>query len=125
MEKKFFICKHCKNLIGMIEDSGVPIICCGEPMSELIANTEEASYEKHIPEVALKDDKVAVIVGEVIHPMLPEHHINWIFLETEMGGQRKVCKDTPTAVFSLAGGDKPVAVYAYCNLHGLWKREIK
>lgn len=108
----------------MIENSGVPIICCGEEMTEIVANTEEASYEKHIPEVAIKDDKIAVIVGATVHPMTEAHYINWIYLETEMGGQRKKCVGTPTAVFAMAGGDKPIAAYAYCNLHGLWKRDI-
>lgn len=122
---RFFICNHCKNLVGMIHSSGVPIICCGEPMTELVPNTTEAATEKHLPVVSVNGNQVSVAVGSVSHPMLPEHHIEWIYLETENGGQRKTLDPTgdPTAVFSL-NGDKPVAVYAYCNLHGLWMTKL-
>ena len=122
---KFYICKHCGNLVGMIHESGVPIICCGEPMTELKPNTVEASNEKHLPVVTVDGNNVHVEVGSVAHPMIEAHYIQWIFLETEKGGQRKALKagDAPVADFTVAD-DKPVAVYAYCNLHGLWKTEI-
>ena len=121
---KFYICEHCKNIITKIEDSKVPVVCCGEKMKELTANTVEAAVEKHIPEVKVEGDKVIVNVGSVTHPMLENHYISWIYLETEKGGQIKYCKETPTATFTVAD-DKVVAVYAYCNLHGLWKYEVK
>lgn len=122
---RFFICNHCKNLVGMIHSSGVPIICCGEPMTELVPNTTEAATEKHLPVVAVNGNEVSVTVGSVLHPMLPEHHIEWIYLETEKGGQRKNLDPagSPSAVFSV-DGDKPIAVYAYCNLHGLWMTKL-
>ncbi len=122
---KFFICNHCRNLVGMVHDSGVPMVCCGEKMHELIPNTVDASGEKHLPVVTVKDNLVEVNVGSVDHPMLDAHYIEWIYLETEHGGQRKALKpgDAPHATFALQD-DKPVAVYAYCNLHGLWKTEI-
>lgn len=124
-ETSFFLCKHCGNLVGMIHASGVPIICCGEPMAKLVPNTTEASTEKHLPVISVNGDTVKVAVGSVAHPMLPEHYIQWIYLQTENGGQRKCLKpgDAPEVVFALAG-DKPVAAYAYCNIHGLWKTEI-
>ncbi|HCT64129.1 MAG TPA: desulfoferrodoxin [Lachnospiraceae bacterium] len=124
-ETKFFVCKHCGNLIGMIENSGVPIVCCGEKMTELVANTVDASLEKHTPVVNVNGDKVEVTVGSVEHPMLDEHFIKWIYLETKKGGQRKSLKpgEAPKATFAVAD-DEPVAVYAYCNLHGLWKTVI-
>lgn len=121
---RFFICKHCGNIIGKIEDKNVPVVCCGEKMHELVANTVDASVEKHVPEVVIEGDLVKVTVGSVIHPMEPNHYISWIYLETEDGGQRKNCKDVPAAEFKLAN-DKLKAVYAYCNLHGLWKYEVK
>jgi superoxide reductase len=119
-EISFFLCKHCGNLVGMIHSSGVPIICCGEPMTKLVPNTTEASTEKHLPVVTVSGDTVKVAVGSAPHPMVPEHYIQWIYIQTENGGQRKCLKpgDAPEAVFALAG-DKPVAAYAYCNLHGL------
>ena len=124
-ETKFFVCKHCGNLIGMIENSGVPVVCCGEKMTELVANTVDASLEKHTPVVTVDGDKIEVVVGSVEHPMLEEHFIKWIYVETKKGGQRKTLKpgEAPKAAFVVTD-DEPVAVYAYCNLHGLWKTVI-
>lgn len=126
MKAKFYICRHCGNIIDMINDAGVPVVCCGEKMEALVPNTVEASGEKHIPVVTVEDGKVKVNVGSVNHPMAPEHFIEWVYVETEKGGQRKVLNpgDAPVVEFCL-GEDKPVAVYAYCNLHGLWMTEIK
>ena len=123
MDQKFYICKRCGNIIEMVKPSGVPVVCCGEPMTELVPGTEEASVEKHIPVYEVKDGKVSVTVGSVEHPMAPEHYIEWISLQTKQGFQRKALKpgDAPKACFSLCEGDEVVAVYAYCNLHGLWK----
>ena len=122
---KFFICRHCGNQVEMIHDAGVPVICCGEPMEELKANTVDASLEKHVPAVTVEGDTVKVQVGSAVHPMLEEHLIEWIYLELENGGSRKALSpgEAPEAVFHTAGV-KPVAVYAYCNLHGLWKTEL-
>ncbi|MGI6727500.1 MAG: desulfoferrodoxin family protein [Anaerovoracaceae bacterium] len=126
-KSRFFICKHCGNIIGMIKSSGVPIICCGEPMEELIANTTEASNEKHIPVVETEGNKVTVSIGSVSHPMSAEHHIAWVYLQIDSGGQRKCLKvDTePKVSFRLCEGDTLVSAYAYCNLHGLWKVDVK
>ena len=123
---KFYICEHCGNIAGKINDSGVPMVCCGEKMKELVPGTVEASREKHIPVVSVSGDLVTVTVGSVEHPMAAEHSILWVYLETEHGGQRKCLEvgAAPTVTFALAG-DRAVAAYAYCNLHGLWKCEIK
>ncbi|MCI6018092.1 MAG: desulfoferrodoxin [Clostridiales bacterium] len=122
---KFYICRHCGNLIGMINDAGVPVVCCGEKMEALVPNTVEASGEKHLPVVTVEDGVVTVSVGSVDHPMIPEHYIQWVYVQTENGGQRKALKpgDAPKVSFCL-GDDKAVAVYAYCNLHGLWMTEV-
>ncbi len=126
MMKKFFICRHCGNLVEMVHDAGVPMICCGEKMEELIPNTSEGAGEKHLPVVTVKDNTVNVNIGEVNHPMLQEHFIEWIYLETENGTQCKYLKpgEAPEVTFCLCD-DKPVAAYAYCNIHGLWMTEIK
>ena len=124
-ENKFYICEHCGNIIGMIHNSGVPMMCCGQKMTKLEAGVVEASHEKHIPVVTVEGNTVRVNVGSVTHPMSEEHHIAWIYLQTNRGGQRK-CLDVtgePEVTFALAD-ETPVAVYAYCNLHGLWKAEI-
>lgn len=125
-ERKFFICKHCGNIVGMIHDAGVPLVCCGEKMQELVANTTDGAQEKHVPVVTVEGNKVTVAVGSVAHPMLDAHYIQWIYLETEQGGQRKALKPggKPEAVFMLTEDDKAVAAYEYCNLHGLWKAVI-
>lgn len=122
---KFYVCNHCGNMVEMVKNSGVPIICCGEPMNEVKANTVDASQEKHVPVVNVNGNKVSVEVGAVPHPMEPEHHIAWIYLETTKGAQKKVLKagDSPKASFALEG-EELLAVYEYCNLHGLWKVEL-
>ena len=125
MSKKFYICEKCGNVIDKVSDSGVTPFCCGQKMSLLEAGTVEASREKHIPEVKVEDGRVSVFVGSVEHPMSEEHSILWICLETDKGSQYKHLSagEKPAAEFALAD-EKPVAVYAYCNLHGLWKSEI-
>lgn len=125
MKPKFYICRHCGNVIEKLSDSGVHVVCCGEEMKELVANTVDASLEKHVPVVTRIDDcSIKVEVGSVPHPMLPEHHIVFIYLETEHGCQRIDLKDKPETIFCTCQG-KPIAVYEYCNLHGLWKADIK
>ena len=124
MATKFFKCKHCGNVIVKTVDSGVPVVCCGEKMEELVAKTVDASQEKHVPVVTKVDDcTIKVNVGSVEHPMTPAHQISFIYVETEKGGQLVELTDKPEAVFCTCA-DKPVAVYEYCNLHGLWKTEL-
>lgn len=122
---KFFVCEHCGNLVGVINDAGVPMVCCGQKMTQLIPGTVEASVEKHLPVVTVDGNTVKVEIGSVAHPMAEEHSILWVYLQTDKGGQRKNLKvgEAPAAEFSLLD-EKPVAVYAYCNLHGLWKTEL-
>jgi len=123
--QRFYICEHCGNMIGLIKDEGAPLVCCGDNMTELVPNTVEASAEKHIPAVTVSNGSISVQVGSVPHPMEDTHHIAFVYVETERGGQRKVMKagEEPKLTFAFSD-DKPVAVYAYCNLHGLWKTEI-
>ena len=122
---RFYICETCGNIIGKIKDSGVPVVCCGKPMKELIPNTTDAAQEKHVPVVSAEGNKVKVTVGSVEHPMSSEHLIEWVYVQTEKGGQRKAftTSDKPVAVFEIVD-DKPIAVFAYCNLHGLWKKDL-
>ena len=122
---KFYICEKCGNIVEMVNASGVNPHCCGQKMSVLEAGVIEASREKHVPEVKVLDGKVKVVVGSVLHPMSAEHSILWVSLETDKGSQRKYLEvgADPVVYFALEN-EKPVAVYAYCNLHGLWKKEI-
>lgn len=124
-ETKFFICEHCGNLIEVVHDAKVPMVCCGQKMTQLIPGTVDASVEKHLPVVTVDGDKVKVEIGSVAHPMAEEHSILWVYLQTDKGGQRKNLEvgTEPKAVFTICD-EKPEAAYAYCNLHGLWKTEI-
>ena len=120
---KFYVCEHCGNIITFVKSSGVPVMCCGQKMTEIVPGTTDAAVEKHVPVVKAEGSQVTVTVGAVEHPMLPEHFIEWIVLETQQGSQIKHLKpgEKPQAVFALAEGDQTVAAYAYYNLHGLWK----
>lgn len=126
METKFYVCEVCGNIATKLKDSGVPLVCCGRPMKELAANSTDAAGEKHVPVVEVNGNQVTVTVGSVEHPMTEAHLITWIYVETEQGCQKKelTANDAPKAVFALAEGDSLKAVYAYCNLHGLWKATV-
>ena len=123
--EKFYICRTCGNLVNVINASGVPMMCCGKPMEALEPNTVEASGEKHIPAVTVEEGAVHVMIGSVEHPMVDVHYIEWVYLQTENGGQRINLKPNqePKVTF-LPGNEQPDAVYAFCTLHGLWKTEL-
>lgn len=123
MDMEFYRCRHCGQIIAVVKGTGVPVKCCGEPMEKIGAGTTDASVEKHVPQYSVDGGRVTVTVGSVAHPMAEEHHIEWVALQTANGNQRKVLKagDEPKAVFFIGEDDKVEAVYAYCNLHGLWK----
>lgn len=126
MAVKFYKCPICGNVIAKVVDSGVPVVCCGKQMEELVPNTVDASGEKHVPVVTrISDCKIKVEVGSVTHPMSEEHHIAFIYVEMENGGIRIDLPHDgkPEAEICVCSG-KPVAVYEYCNLHGLWKTEL-
>ena len=148
---KLFKCAHCGNIISYFEDHGVKVVCCGEPMQEITANSVDAATEKHIPEVNVNGNTVEVVVGSVLHPMTEEHYITSIILETKNLSkfvehvkfsdsllnvvrkletkntrQRKELNptDEPKATFAISDSDEVLRAYAYCNLHGLWVKEI-
>ena len=108
-----------------MNDFGVPVVCCGEKMTELIAGTSVGAHEKHVPAFEVNGNKVSVKVGSVEHPMMEKHYIQWILIETNFGTHCRSLtpEDKPEAEFFLADGEKLIAVYEYCNLHGLWKAE--
>ena len=120
---KLFKCEKCGNIIAMVHESGAPVVCCGEKMVELVPNTTDAAQEKHVPVISLDGQKVTVTVGSVDHPMMEEHYITFIMLETRQGRQRKVLSpgQAPKAEFMICADDEVVAAYEYCNLHGFWK----
>ena len=123
MEQKFYRCPICGQIIAMVKQTAVPVMCCGRPMVEIVAGITEASVEKHIPVYTVSKGRVNVVVGSVEHPMIPEHYIEWISLQTNKGHQLKILKptDKPVACFLIDKDEVVEAVYAYCNLHSLWK----
>lgn len=123
MKARFYLCKQCGNVIVKLVDSGVTPVCCSESMVELKANENDGAREKHLPVyTTAADGTLTVTVGSALHPMLPEHWIEFIYVQTEKGGQISYLKPgcEPTAKFLLTPGDKVTAIYAYCNIHGLW-----
>jgi len=121
---KFYVCEHCGNIISYHKNKGVPVMCCGQKMTELVPGTTDASVEKHVPVIEQEGNKVIVKVGAAEHPMVEVHYIEWIILETTNGYQKKHLQpnQAPVAEFILAEGEEVVAAYEYCNLHGLWKK---
>ena len=123
MEMKFYRCETCGQIIAIVNKTAVPVMCCGKPMKEIIPGSVDASAEKHVPVYEVKDNIVTVCVGSAAHPMLDAHYIEWVAIQTKSGNQRKSLNpgEEPKATFALVDGDEVEAVYAYCNLHGLWK----
>ncbi len=123
MDVKFYICEHCGNIITKVVDSKVPVMCCGQKMTELVPGTVDAAVEKHVPVYSVDGNVVSVSVGSVEHPMIEQHYIQWIAVATKQGVQIKYLnpEEKPAATFAITDGDEVEAVYAYCNLHGLWK----
>ena len=125
LEKKFYRCKTCSNILGAIHDSGVTPVCCGQRMEVLAANTTDAATEKHVPVITRNGNNVTVSVGSIAHPMLEEHFIQWIILTQGVITERAVLTPgaAPEATFMVADANAPVLAYEYCNLHGLWSAE--
>lgn len=129
MDAKFLMCKKCGSTITFLTGEGDNVKCCGDDMVQLHASEVDGAKEKHVPKVHRIDGAVRVDVGEVSHPMEDEHFIEWIYLQTKRGGQfaRLAAGEEPRATFGVSGeapGDEPVAVFAYCNKHGLWKVDL-
>lgn len=123
---KFMRCNRCGNIVIFLQDSGIPLVCCGQNMEEILPNTTDGAHEKHVPVVKRRDDCFEIVVGSVEHPMSMEHYIEWIVLEYEDGFEqvRLMPGDRPCAIFKIKKNKIPVAAYAYCNLHGLWKNLV-
>lgn len=124
---KLFKCMHCGNIVETVVESGVPMVCCGDKMTELKPNSTDAAGEKHVPVIEVSGNKVTVKVGSVPHPMTEEHYIGFIYLETTKGVSKKYLEHTgaPEATFVIDEDEKVVAAYEYCNLHGFWMAEAK
>ena len=123
-EIKFYVCKYCGKLIRVLNTNNTKTICCGEEMKELVANSVDASLEKHKPVVEIVENELLIKVGSIFHPMTKDHYIQWIIVnndercyEVELFPEQDPVVRIPLLRNST--------IYAYCNLHGLWKTEIK
>lgn len=124
---KLLKCEVCGNIVEMIEDKGIPIMCCGKAMQELSANTSDGAFEKHVPVAEVVDGNLHVKVGSMEHPMLPEHYITNIFVEFDnrVGRVMLTPGQKPEAIISIGDFKGKLHVYEYCNIHGLWKTDIE
>lgn len=124
---KFFKCNICGNFVGVIKDGGGTLVCCGEPMEEVVAKTIDEGKEKHLPIVERKNNKLYVKIGEIPHPMTEAHYIEWVAIKYNNTVQRKKLKytDKPELEFDISEDYNEVEINAYCNIHGLWKTIYK
>ena len=120
MELKLYRCAHCGNIAFKVVDKGVPLMCCGQKMEELVPNTTDGALEKHVPQVTRDGNHVTVQVGSTIHPMLEEHYIQFIAAVSGNKVTFQITKPGEEPVMKT-GGAEPVTAYEYCNLHGYWK----
>ncbi len=128
MDRKsnFYVCEKCSNFVKLLSASGNELCCCDREMDNLIPFTEGPLAKKHLPVVTVAGNRVKIEVGEDMHPSEENHAISWIHLITRLGSQFKYLLpgDKPVATFYFSEGDIPIAVYAYCSTHGLWKAQI-
>lgn len=119
----FFRCERCGNIVALIKKGGGVLSCCGQAMTKLVANSTDAAKEKHVPVVTKEGGKLKVAVGATLHPMTEEHYIEWIALVSGSRLEFAYLKpgEVPKAEFA---GAESGTVYAYCNLHGLWKADF-
>ncbi len=117
---KFYHCEVCGNVVALLVDGKGELVCCGEPMVLLEADTVDAAKEKHVPEIKRDGNKIEVVVGSVEHPMEEKHYIT--FIAAVQGKKIQIAQlepgDEPKASFEIEDGE--VEVYEFCNLHGLW-----
>ncbi len=120
-QKQVYRCALCGNIVEVLHPAGGTLSCCGQPMELLTENTQEAATEKHVPVIEKIEGGYKVSVGAVEHPMLPEHHIEWIELISENKVMRKYLKpgEKPEAIFMT--DEKNVTAREYCNVHGHWQ----
>jgi superoxide reductase len=125
---KHFVCRGCGNLVATINYSGIRLLCCAGPLDEVVPNSVDASREKHLPVLNIKDGEVRVTVGPADnqHPMQSDHAVAWVCLVTDRGSQRKILSPNgkAEAVFRICEGERVLKVFAYCNIHGLWVTEL-
>lgn len=121
---KVYKCMICGTTVEILNGNGNSLTCCGQNMIELKANTTDAAVEKHVPAIQIVEKEVLVKVGDVEHPMDEDHYIAWIAMVSDDKVEKVYLKpgDKPEAKFNYIPG---ATVYAYCNKHGLWKKDVQ
>ncbi len=116
-------CEICGNIVEVLHSGDGELVCCGQPMKEMVANTVDAAKEKHVPVIEKTPNGYLVKIGSVPHPMEEKHYIEWIELTAGGKSYRKFLKpgEKPEAEFCLCGNETDVSAREYCNIHGLWK----
>ena len=121
---RFYKCPICGNIVGLIDGNMEHVRCCGMEMEEMVANTTDASVEKHVPVYEKVEDEIVVRVGSTEHPMEKEHYIMWIAQVTDNRTTR-VRLYPEQATETRFPYIKGATIYAYCNKHGLWKTTVE
>lgn len=125
MEERFYYCETCGNLMIAAIASGVIPYCCDDEMTLLTPNTSDGNKEKHVPVVTFTSEhSLKVNIGSEPHPMTPNHNIRFVCLLTTVGGIIRYLNDDAPPEVCIRFNGKPIAVYAYCNIHGLWRTDV-
>lgn len=122
--KEIYKCELCGNIVEVVHGGAGELVCCNQPMNHFVEKSEDQGQEKHLPVLKKVDGGVRVEVGEVPHPMMEEHYIEWIEVITENRVERCNLEpgQTPEAFFSVE--EDVIEVRSYCNLHGLWMMKV-
>lgn len=127
-ELNLYYCETCKNLVEVLNNNPtLKLQCCGKDMKKIEANTTDGATEKHMPVINIEDNSLFIQVGEVMHPMSEEHYISCIYVVDDLGNYEKITltpSDNPEVSVDFNENAKKLNIYSYCNLHGLWKKEI-
>jgi superoxide reductase len=118
---QIYKCEVCGNIVEVLHEGAGELVCCGQPMKLLVANTVDASKEKHVPIIERTATGVTVKVGSVAHPMEEKHYIGWIEIIADGKAYRQFLKpgDAPEATFDIKA--TTIEAREHCNIHGLWK----
>jgi len=125
MAKKLEIykCMVCGNIVEVLHAGAGELVCCGQPMKNLVEKTADEGKEKHVPVIEKINGDIKVKVGSVPHPMEEKHYIEWIEILADGKAYRQFLNpgDAPEAEFSVEAN--AVTAREHCSIHGLWKGE--
>ncbi|MBN2585820.1 MAG: desulfoferrodoxin [Candidatus Fermentibacteraceae bacterium] len=119
---EIYKCEICGNIVELTHGGAGQLVCCGQPMKQMEAQTAEMATEKHVPVIEKTEAGYRVTVGSTIHPMIDKHYIEWIELVSGEGIHRQYLKPGMDPIVEFRTGDLgEVSAREYCNIHGLWR----